>query len=558
MFFKKHTRIMPEIRQIFGDILHRMKQKKHVDMDDTRTRLKRCLTIKRLVFIGVGKTVGVGIYVLVGEATKDAGPSVILAFLIGFIVTLLNGLCFAEYASKNPRTGAQYIYMYETIGEAFAFIIGWTSVIGYTAALSMGARGWSGYLDSLFDHRIENFTQTYIANWTARGSPYPKNPDFPAIFIILVVMVIATVGVNFASVVNSLLTAIAASLLVFITICGLFYSNIDNWLKVPGGFFPNGLNGVLKASSSCFYAFQGFEILGMSAEETVNPKKDIPRSLVLVLILVTFLYVSVAVSFTLMVPYTAVNTNAPFPGAFAYNSVNWAKYVVEIGPILALTNLCILELFSIQRLTFSMSEDGLLFKFLSNVNKKTKVPVGPVLLFGPIVIILILSIELSSLISFMVTYTFIQYSLFAAYLIILRYTCDSEKAVVKETVVKKSSITKASSVICSHLSDCLSVWVIVVIIYLSLFLLSCLIVIKGASITQESVFLIISIVTLSGMVTIAAIWIWCQEQRGDVRGFLVPLMPFLPVVSIFFNLLMLVSAIDKGSLVASLVMAAIG
>ncbi|XP_045163239.2 high affinity cationic amino acid transporter 1-like [Mercenaria mercenaria] len=543
--------------QFARNVWERMKHKKHVDMDDTATRLERCLTMKRLIFIGIGKTVGVGIYVLIGEATKDAGPSVILAFFVGFVVTLLNGLCFAEYASKNPRTGAQYTYMYETIGEAFAFIIGWTSVIGYTTAFSMAARGWSGYIDSLFSHRIENFTLSHIANWTSHGSPYPEYPDLPAIFIILVVMVVASLGVNFASIVNSLLTAVAAGLLVFITICGFFFANSDNWLKIPGGFFPNGLNGVLKASSSCFYAFQGYEILGISAEETVSPKKDIPRSIVLVLVIVTILYVSVAVSFTLMVPYTAVNTNAPFPGAFEYNSVNWAKYIVEIGPILALTNLCTLELFSLQRLIFSMSEDGLLFRFLSHVNKYTKVPLGPIYMFGPIVIILVLSIDLSNLIGFMVTYAFIQYSLFAAYLIILRYTKPEGEGIDREQTELSKNL-KQSSVLCSNVRDCLSVKVLVLIIYISVFILSCLVVIKGASIAQRSLVVIFSVVILGGIVTIATILIWCEEQRGDSRGFLVPLMPVLPVLTMFFNLLMLVSAIDKGSLVASVVLAAVG
>jgi amino acid transporter len=400
------------------------------------------------------------------------------------------------------------------------------SFLGVTSAFSMAARGWSGYIDSLFNHRIENFTISHIANWKSHGSPYPAYPDLPAVLIILVVMLMCSLGVNFASIVNSLLTAVAASLLVFITVCGFFFANFDNWSKIPGGFFPNGLNGVLKASSSCFYAFQGYEILGISAEETVNPKKDIPRSIVLVLCIVTLLYVSVAMSFTLMIPYNEVTISAPFPGAFEYNSINWAKYIVEIGPILALANMCSLEMFTIQRLTFSMSEDGLLFKFLSHVNKYTKVPLGPIFTFGPIVVILVLSIDLSNLIGFMVTFTFIQYSLFAAYLIILRYTPQSYEEVndgdEKPTEYFKTNKNSCYDYCCKR--NPISVKMLVFIIYMSVFILSCLILIKGSSIVNGNFVVTFFVVLLSTLVIVITIMIWRLEQQGDRRGYLVSII----------------------------------
>ena len=293
-------------------------------------------------------------------------------------------------------------------------------ITGFTAALSLAARGWSGYLDSLFNHRIENFTETHIAHWT-RGTPFPEYPDLPAIGIIVVVMFIVSVGVNFASVINTILSTVSVSVLIFIAICGFVYADFDNWFNNSVRFFPNGFPGVLKAAASCYYAYQGFDILGYSVEETVNPSKTIPKSICYVLLIVTGVYLSVAVAFTLMIPLSAINTKAPFPNAFAYHSVTWAEYLVAAGPVLGLANLCMLEMFGIQRLSYSMASDGLLFKFLSGVNKYTKVPVGPVLMFGPIVIILVLVIDLSSLISFMVIFSFLTYTLISAFLIILRY-----------------------------------------------------------------------------------------------------------------------------------------
>ena len=245
-------------------------------------------------------------------------------------------------------------------------------------------------------------------------------------------MIISSIGVNFSSKVNTALAALSGSLLILIACVGLFYADSKNWFNVEGGFFPHGIGGVLKAAAACFYAFQGFEIIGFSSEETKNPKKVIPRAMIGTLIIVTILYMGVAISFSLMVPYTHINKNAPFPGAFAFHEVTWIKYIVAIGPMFALFNLCILELYTISRTIYSMSTDGLLFKFCSKVNEKTKVPLGPIFVFGPVVIALVLLTDLENLLGFMVMFTFLQYSFFASFMIVLRYS-KTELPVVKDS-----------------------------------------------------------------------------------------------------------------------------
>ena len=291
---------------------------------------------------------------------------------------------------------------------------------GYTSAFSLAARGFSGYFDSLFNHAIKNYTMTHITHWL-EGSFFPEYPDFAAIFIVLVVMFISSVGVNFSSKVNTVLAAVSGCLLIFIAGAGFFFADTKNWFGQEGGYFPHGISGVFKAAADCFYAFQGFEIIGFSSEETKNPKKVIPRAMIGTLVIVTFLYMGVAISFSLMIPYTHINKNAPFPGAFAYHGIDWIKYIVAIGPMFALFNLCILELYTISRTIYSMSTDGLLFKFCSRVNNRTKVPLGPIFVFGPVVIVLVLLTDLENLLGFMVMFTFIQYSFFASYMIVLRY-----------------------------------------------------------------------------------------------------------------------------------------
>jgi len=409
-------------------------------------------------------------------------------------------------------------------------------ISGYTAALSLASRGWSGYLDSLFDHAIRNYTVEHIGNWT-HGPPVPEYPDLPAIGIILVVMVMASIGVNISTTVNLILTIVSGCLLIFISIIGFMYADLGNWTKQDGGFFAHGLNGVLKASAACFYAFQGFEVLGYSAEETIDPKKNVPRSIVTSLTIVTFLYLSVAVSFTLMVPYEFIDTTAPFPSAFKYNNVAWAKYIVEIGPILALTNLCILEMYTIQRLTYSVATDGLLFSFLARVSGSSRVPIRPVIVFGPIVICLILVIDLSNLIGFMVLFTFIQYSLLIAYLIILRYkvTDDSDSQ-----AKKKHSKTLAKNKAKNSLWSCckyilLSVKSLVITLYVCLFIMSIMIVVRGHNLMQGHV-MEVSTVTVLGLIVMASLIILCRREKNyDPNVFqvriLFPLFTFLEISS---------------------------
>ena len=373
-------------------------------------------------------------------------------------------------------------------------------------------------------------------------------------------MVIVSVGVNFASVINTILSTISVSVLIFIVICGFLYADFDNWFNNGVGFFPNGFSGVLKAAASCFYAYQGFDILGFSAEETVNPSKNIPKSIVCVLLIVTGVYLSVAVAFTLMIPLSAINTKAPFPNAFDYHSVTWAKYLVAAGPVLALGNLCMLEMFGIQRLSYSMASDGLLFKFLSGVNKYTKVPVGPVFMFGPIVIILILVIDLSSLIGFMVIFSFLTYTLISAFLIILRYE-EGESSIDKvsqsDTFVSDEEISEfeiqMEKECTKHLNDgeqnterwnlsnkkaperkvgskgrycCgtfnglsnnISVTQLVVLIYILTFFLTLELSCGPANTAVTAV----SLTCLGIPILFATFLIWCREQRGDRNGFLV-------------------------------------
>jgi len=435
---------------------------------------------------------------------------------------------------------------------------------GAASGFSVSCRGLSGYLDAMFHHAIQNFTLNHVANWTAHGPPFPQYPDFPAIATVLVVMVITSVGVNISSLFSSVLAGMSCLLLAFITVLGFFYADISNWFNTEnGGFFPYGLGGVLKASSACYYAFQGYEIIAFSTEEAVNPEKTVVQSIALTLLLVTILYLGVSVSFTLTVPYTMVNTNAPFPGAFEYHSVTWAKYLIAAGTVLTLSNLCALSLFSVQRLIYSMANDGLLFKCFSNVNERTKVPIRPVLALGPIVIILILSIDLSNLISFMVIYGFIQSTFFAAYMIVLRYepmeshressaNIDSNEANLSVDINEAQTEQNEESNACTSIQRCsdtsndmpndtnseissnrklylryehirnyFTVRRCVLIICLACFLLALQLVKGIEDVSFGNPLALCSINVLVILIAAVSLMIWKRDQKGERKGYLV-------------------------------------
>lgn len=291
----------------------------------------------------------------------------------------------------------------------------------YYTSNATTARAWSGYLDSLFDSAMKNYTIATVGRFEM-GPPFGEFPDFLAIVVVVIVVIIASIGINFSSLFNSIFAGISISILLFATVVGFSYADINNW-KNPdhGGFAPFGLSGIFAGASACFYAYQGYDMISMSAEEAKSPEKSIPRAIFIELLIVMVVYAITACSFTLMVPYWEIDTRAPFPSAFALKGVTWAKYIVAIGPVLALTNLLLLGVYGTSRQTYIMSKDGLLFQSFSYVNKRTKTPLFSTLITGFIVSVLSLILNLKDLVGFMVIMGFTNFTVLCGYVIVNRY-----------------------------------------------------------------------------------------------------------------------------------------
>ncbi|XP_042874861.1 cationic amino acid transporter 4-like isoform X1 [Penaeus japonicus] len=407
----------------WGGTWQRMTRTKQVATDAMETPLNRCLSTLDITLLGIGHMVGAGIYVLTGTVAKDtAGPGIILSFLLAGFASLLAALCYAEFGARVPKAGSAYVYTYVTIGEFWAFVIGWNIVLEHMIGAASVARAWSGYMDSLFDGALSNATMTYIG--TLHAGLLAQYPDFLAFAVTLIYCGFLTLGVKGSAYFNSIFTLINLCVMAFVIVAGMMYADVGNW-NTEKGFLPFGVSGVVAGAATCFYAFVGFDSIATAGEEARDPTRSIPRATLVSMSVVTIGYIMVGATLTLMVPYYELNPAAALPEAFATYGAYWAKYVVSVGAICGMTTTLFGSLFSLPRCVYAMAADGLLFSWLARVSDKTKVPVITLILCGFFSALIALVFDIEKLVEFMSIGTLMAYTIVSASVIILRYQPSS-------------------------------------------------------------------------------------------------------------------------------------
>ena len=260
-------------------VLRGFTRKKFIDPRTlTSTQLSRCLSIFDLTVLGIGSTLGAGIYVLAGDVARhDAGPSIVISFAVAAFASILSGLCYGEFGARVPKAGSAYVYSYVTIGELCAFVIGWNLILEYVIGTSSVARAWSAYFDSLVDGRVKNFTISTIGEVHVKG--LAEYLDVLSVLVTLGLTAVLLVGIKKTAWFNTVFTLINIFVIVFIVCVGAYYAEHKNW----SDFAPYGASGILTGAATCFYAFVGFDIIATTSEEARNPSTGIPISIVLAL-----------------------------------------------------------------------------------------------------------------------------------------------------------------------------------------------------------------------------------------------------------------------------------
>ncbi|XP_007097635.1 cationic amino acid transporter 3 [Panthera tigris] len=528
------------------------------------TRLARCLSTLDLVALGVGSTLGAGVYVLAGEVAKDkAGPSIVICFLVAALSSVLAGLCYAEFGARVPRSGSAYLYSYVTVGELWAFTTGWNLILSYVIGTASVARAWSSAFDNLIGNHISRTLQGSISLHV----PYvlAEHPDFFALGLVLLLTGLLALGASESALVTKVFTVVNLLVLGFVIVSGFIKGDLHNWklteedykLTVArlndtyslgplgsGGFVPFGLEGILHGAATCFYAFVGFDCIATTGEEAKNPQRSIPVGIVISLLVCFLAYFGVSSALTLMMPYYQLQPESPLPEAFLHTGWAPARYVVAIGSLCALSTSLLGSMFPMPRVIYAMAEDGLLFRVLARIHSGTHTPIVATVVSGIVAAFMAFLFELADLVDLMSIGTLLAYSLVAVCVLILRYQSEvkneEDQVELQEEKTAEAEKLTLQGLFCPLNSNPtpLSGQVVYVCSSLVALLLTllCLVLTKwpipllsGDPVWTAVVVLLLMLITgITGV-------IWRQPQSSTPLHFKVPALPLLPLMSIFVN-----------------------
>jgi APA family basic amino acid/polyamine antiporter len=367
-------------------------RRKLFNADLHETGLKKCLSAFDLTLLGIGAIIGTGIFVLTGvAAATQAGPAVVLSFIVAGTACTFAALAYAELAASVGGCGSAYGYSYAAFGELLAWIIGWDLILEYGVSVAAVAVGWSGYFNNALTAigfgLPEILTKGPFAVDPVTKLADPGIVNLPAAGIILILMFLLIMGVKESAKLNAAMVFIKLLTIAVFIVVALFHIQPENWSPfVPFGWFSHDVDGkpigVLAGASLVFFAYVGFDAVSTAVEEAKDPKRDVPIGILASLVFCTIIYIVVSGLLTGILPYTQLNVPSPVAHALQQIGLNWASALVATGVITGLTTVMLVLYYALTRVILGISRDGLLPSFFAKVSTKTHTPVRTTVICG--------------------------------------------------------------------------------------------------------------------------------------------------------------------------------
>ncbi len=407
-------------------------------------QLKRALGPWALTAMGIGAVIGAGIFVATGEAAKNtAGPALMVSYVVAGFVCLLAALCYAEFAAMTPVAGSAYTYAYTTLGELFAWIIGWDLILEYAVGAATVANGWSGYLQesilpklgATLPAELQSAPVRYKEGWFEPTGSYV---NLQAVLIVLLLTAILVKGIKESAAVTSLMVAVKVGAVLFVILVGAYFVDPDNWnnfapygwtgINIFGHQVAGGVNakgepaGMLAGAAIIFFAYIGFDAVSTQAEEAKNPQRDLPIGIIGSLVICTVLYIAVVAVLTGMVHYDQISEKAGVSDAFRHRGLGWAEALIGAAGVAGITSVLLVMLLGSARILMSIARDGLLPQAVAAIHPTFRTPWVATVAVGASVAVMAGLLPLDALLQMTNIGTLFAFAMVCGAVLVLRYT----------------------------------------------------------------------------------------------------------------------------------------
>ncbi len=423
------------------------------------SHLNRVLSVKDLTFFGIAAIIGAGIFSTIGRASFDGGPAVSMLFLFVAVACVFTALCYAQFASMIPVSGSAYTYAYASLGEIFAWIIGWALILEYAVSNMVVAISWSEYFTSMlegfgihwpkwlaidagsasraYQQVIHSTSLSELPdNIIAAAKTYETSPviaghhilfDLPAGLITVLITSLVYIGIKESKNVSNALVLLKLGIIALVIGAGAFFVKPENWSP----FAPNGVGGILKGVAAVFFAFIGFDSISTTAEECKNPKRDLPRAMIYSLIICTVLYILISLVLTGMVNYKELRVDDPLAFVFGKIGMNFIAGVISVSAVIAITSALLVYQIGQPRIWMTMSRDGLLGKKFGEIHPKFKTPAFSTIITGLLVGIPAMFLDMQFVVDLTSVGTFFAFIMVCSGILFLDYKGYSKTAKFK-------------------------------------------------------------------------------------------------------------------------------